>query len=145
MTRVYTVRPDREFQVWFSLHVSPTRKAMNAHIAAWAKRTGSAVVLDSKTAGLVQSAFVREFPPEGKTCWYSDHFATMFLNDEDLCKNRVEIIAHEGLHCAMAYERLVQHYSMDYSSGSDMEHEERLCYAHGRIVQGIYVALRKTT
>lgn len=115
---------------------------MNVHIAAWAKRTGAICTHDVATCGLVQATNVREFPSEGKQSWCSDHFATMFLNDEDLHRNKAEIVSHEALHCALAHERFVQHYSMDYSSSTDMEHEERLCYTHGRIVKGIYDALR---
>jgi hypothetical protein len=143
--RIYRVRPDSAFAVWFSLHICPTRKAMNSHIARWAKSIGNAVVHDAATAGLVRSTSIREFPAEGKLCWYSDHFATVFLNHEDLRKHGAEIVAHEALHCALAHERFVQHYSMDYSSSTNMEHEERLCYTHGRIVIGIYRALRGRT
>jgi hypothetical protein len=145
MTRIFTIRPDRDIAVWFSLHICPTRKAMNAHITAWAKKTGHVVTHEAATAGLVQPAFVREFPAEGKGSWYSDNFATVFLNDADLRTDRMEIIAHEGLHCALAHERFVQHFSMEYGGGTDsnMEHEERLCYTHGRIVVGIQNALRK--
>jgi hypothetical protein len=142
MTRTYAVRPDRCFDVWFSLHVSSTRKEMNRHIEAYAKSTWNVVEHEPLTAGLCQATAIREFPPEGKRRWYSDQFATVFLNDEDLKKNGTEIVPHEALHCALAHERFVMHYSMDYSSCDDMEHEERLCYTHGRIVVGIYKALR---
>ena len=143
MTRTFDIRPDRCFAVWFTLYLSVTRKAMNAHIGEWSRKTGNPVDHDAITAGLVHATSIRQFQPEGKRQWYSDYFATMFLNDEDLRKNRAEIIAHEALHCALAHERFVQHFSMDYLSSTDMEHEERLCYTHGRIVAGIYQTLRK--
>jgi hypothetical protein len=142
MMQTFTVRPDPSILARFTLHIFDTRKKMNTYIMAWQKKHGRYKEGDHSTAGMVTPRGSREFPSEGNARWYSSDWATMFLNEEDLRKDKHEIIAHEALHCAMAHERNVQHFIMDYGDDSEMEDEERLCYLHGRIVVGIYKALR---
>jgi hypothetical protein len=140
--QTFTIRPDPTIEARFTLHVFKTRKQMNAYIAAWRKKRGLEDEGDHRAAGMLTPRGSREFPTEGTARWYTNDWATMFLNEEDLRENRYELIAHEALHCALSHERNVQHFIMDYGNDSDMEDEERLCYLHGRIVKGIYMALR---
>ena len=116
----------------FDLHVSPTRKAMHAHIKKYYAdhKLGEPPVLsgeDGNTNGMVQPIHV-----DGDGV-----FAIMFLNEEWLGAGTV---SHECLHVAMTHERKVLMFGMHYS-GEINEDEERLAYYLTDCVKSVYDAL----
>jgi hypothetical protein len=143
VTTRWQFRPDASFALYVKVRISETRKEMLRVANGEFSADGSPIEKDERVAGLSHPTCTREFSSEGNGRWSSDHFVTVYLNVEDMRKMRAEVVAHEGLHAAMTYERKVNRFCMDYGDGSDMEHEERLAYAHGRIVVGLYDALAK--
>ena len=138
MTKIHRIgRPN--FDDYFELHVSTTAKEMKNHIKKWADKVDANVInWEQDYEGLVQPTYMREFITNDWR-WYSSMFATMFVNAECLTH---EVIAHECLHVAMAHERFVNHFMMDYE-GDCGEHEERLAYYLGEITQSVIKVLRK--
>lgn len=116
----------------FKLHISPTRKAMHAHIKKYYAdhKLGSPGVLsneDGNVDGMVQPVKV-----DGDGV-----FAIMFLNEEQLGGGTV---SHECLHVAMTHERKVLLFGMHYSSEIN-DDEERLAYYLTDCVKGVYEVL----
>jgi len=139
MTAIYRIKPDSAFLDYFELHVSGTRRAMNRHVEDWSKRRGVHVEHKAATQGLVQPTSIRMHPAVDDDEWRSRCFARMFLNEEDLSE---QVAVHECLHVAMAHERHVHHFRMDYGNEID-EHEERLCHYHGKVVEAVMDLLRE--
>lgn len=126
-TKVYEMRRDG-WTSYFELHVSPNPGSMRRHIAEEFKKNsfplpGGGV---HDTVGLVQ-------PINPK----SGLFAICFLNEERLGAG---VVAHECLHVALAHERFVIHFGMNYG-GQCEEHEERLAYFLTDCVKGVYDSL----
>ena len=140
--KVYRIRADKNFKDYFEMRVYKTKKQMLSNIQHYSKKHDMLIEHDSRTAGLVQPTQIREFPALDDRKWFSSHFATLFLNEEVL---PIEVIAHECLHIALAHERFVEHFVMDYGDDylDDLTNEERLCYYHGRIFQGVFDILKK--
>jgi hypothetical protein len=140
--KTYRIRSDTTFTDYFDLVVCATQRSMNAYIGKYSESHGMSIEHDARTAGLVQPTQIREFPALDDRRWYSSHYATMFVNEEQLC---IEIVAHECLHLAMAHERFVYHFNMCYGDGDkdDIKDEERICYYHGRVVETVFKLLHK--
>jgi hypothetical protein len=63
----------------------------------------------------------------------------MFLCEEHLT---YPIISHECLHAAMAHERFLERFKMEYGGGVN-QHEERLAYYHTYCVEEVVKQLLK--
>jgi hypothetical protein len=139
MPKIYRIGR-KHFDDYFELHVSKTAKEMKRHIKDWADKCDAKVFdVDEQYEGLVQPTYMREFPAENDRRWYCSMFATMFLNAEYITH---EVVAHECLHVAMAHERCVEHFMMDYG-GDCGDHEERLAYYLGEITQEVIKTLKE--
>ena len=128
-TAVYKMQRDG-WSDYFELHVSPTSKIMRNHIEKITKRDGWEVPNDgwNETQGLVHPMSSIDGP-----------FAYMFLSEESL---GVGVVAHECLHAAMAHERYVLRFGMNYGDGlEDLTNEERLAYFLTDTVKGVYNTL----
>ena len=130
-TSIYTISR-KGWNDCFDLHVSPTRKAMHAHIKKYYAdhKLGLPPVLsneDGNVNGLVQPLKIDD----------GNVFALMFLNEEWLGAGTV---SHECLHVAMTHERKVLMFGMHYS-GEINEDEERLAYYLTDCVKSVYNAL----
>lgn len=126
-TTIYEMRRDG-WNDFFELHISKTDKDMRRHIEEVAKKEywlDTVLPLD-RTLGLVHP-FISTEP-----C-----FAYCFLSEEHL---GTKIVAHECLHVAMAHERFVFCYGMDYGDECG-PHEERLAYYFGEALDGVYATL----
>jgi hypothetical protein len=142
----YRCQPDRLFLNYFFLRISETRKDMNRDIVAWSDRMECRVTHDPGTAGFLQPTPTRMFPGgESKyQQWNGAVFATMFLNAADLRALGDEIVAHESTHCALAFERYVRRFNMDFGLEAGDE-EEPFCYSLGRIVKAVKEAVKEYT
>jgi hypothetical protein len=138
----YRIKTDPSRSEYFDLIILSTQKGMNKYVELYSDKHGMKIEHDAHTAGLVQGTQIHEYPAMDDRKWFSSHFATMFLNEEQLC---LEIIAHECLHLAMAHERFVVHFDMRYGGElyDDISDEERLAYFHGRVFDGVYAILKK--
>jgi hypothetical protein len=123
MTAVYELRRDG-YSDYFELHVSPTAKMMQAHIKkiyeGWGLIPNLEITTDIK--GMCS-------PVQNEDC-----FAYCFLNEENLGAG---VVGHEALHVAMARERFINRFKMEYGDQCG-PHEERLAYLFSDIVSGIY-------
>lgn len=126
-TAVYEMRRDG-WRDYFNLHVSPTANDMRKHIEEIADRDGWAVPTEGwdETRGLVHPVKSIDGP-----------FAHLFLAEDGLGAG---IVAHECLHVAMAHERFVLQFGMDYSDQIG-EDEERLAYFLTSAIRGVYDTL----
>lgn len=126
-TAVYIMRRDG-WNDYFEMHVSPNAHAMRMHAEAIAKRDGWTVPSEgwAETRGMVHPMQSIEGP-----------FAYLFLNEDSLGSG---IVAHECLHVAMAHERFVIRYGMDYGPQIG-EDEERLAYYLTSSIKGVYNTL----
>lgn len=123
MTQVYEMRRDG-WTDYFELHVSKTQKQMAAHIRKFYTEWGAPVPgLLSETLGLCSPVSRGD-----------GSFAYLFLNEENL---GVGVVAHECLHAAMARERFVNKFKMEYGPECGT-HEERLAYLFSDISRGVY-------
>ena len=128
-TKIYTIHREG-WNEYFELHVSRNTKIMRAHIEELAKDQGwSEAAKDLKdTEGMVHPVISNE-----------DLFALLFLSQEHL---GVGVVAHECLHVAMAHERFILRFGMEYGDGlENLEHEERLAYFLTHCIRGVYNAL----
>lgn len=113
-TAVYEMRRDGWLD-YFELHVSPTAQAMQQHARATFEKYGFQKEEFRDTLGLVHPVQ----SPDGI-------FAFCFLNEQDLGAG---VVAHECLHVAMAHERYILHFGMNYGDGfEDLADEERLAH-----------------
>jgi len=113
---------------YFDLFVSPSAKAMRAYIKKYFEAHNFLIPRVDDTLGLVQ-------PIQSK----DGMFAACFLNENNL---GVGTVAHECLHIAMAHERFVSRFGMDYGDGdSGLDDEERLAYLLTDTVSGVYNVL----
>ena len=69
----------------------------------------------------------------------SDMFATLFVSQENMGS---EVLCHESVHIALAHERYVLRYGMDYGDDCNPD-EERLAYFTGKVFRGIVETLRR--
>lgn len=126
-TSVYAIHRDG-WRDYFELHVSQTAKFMRKHIEVLFGEWGCPLPTDgwAETRGLVH-------PVES----FSGPFAYMFIAEDG---TGVGVIAHECLHVALAHERYVLRYGMDY--GEEIgEDEERLAYFLTSAIRGVYNVL----
>ena len=130
MTKVYRMNHPG-YTDWYELHVSNTRKVMQNHIAKQFKEWGISKHLPDgmdNTAGMVHPIIDT-----------TGQFCTMFLCEEYL---GVGTVTHECLHAAMAHERWIAHFAMNYGDGmTELEDEERLAYRLTDIVNQVYDVL----
>lgn len=119
-TNIYKIE-NQNFNEFFELHVSRTKKIMEKHINEYLKKLKLFAKNEyfGDTLGFTASTNYEIDKP----------FAYMFLNEENL---NINIINHEIVHLGMAHERFVLHSKMCYgdekSDPSDTENEERLAY-----------------
>jgi hypothetical protein len=119
-TTIYKIE-NPDFNEFFELHVSKTRKIMESHIKSCLKKEEiyTGVEYFGDTLGLTISGPYEQDQP----------FAYIFFNEENLS---FSIINHEIVHLGMAHERYVLHFKMDYGDEKNdkalMENEERLAY-----------------
>jgi len=132
---MYTLQRDG-WTDFIHLFVDKTAKAMRRRIAkrSVADKWKPIHTLESlkDTLGLVQP--IISIDP-------SQPYAEVFLNEENL---GVGIVAHECLHVAMAHERFVSRFAMNYGpgeGGGSLEDEERLAYYLTSVVKGVYNVL----
>jgi len=88
----------------------------------------------SNTLGLCMAIDKPRYSDDGKYL-----FAVLFLNEDNLGSG---IVAHECLHIAMAHERFVLRFGMNYGNGlDDLEDEERLAYFVTHCAKAVYNVL----
>lgn len=124
LTQVYYLHRDG-WKDWFAVHVSKTKGIMQRHIKSMDRKYGWKIDMEGfeHTLACVQPVY------HDQGC-----FAIMFLNEQYL---GVGTVTHECLHVAMAHERHVLQFGMDY--GSEIgEHEERLAYYLTEVVKSVY-------
>jgi hypothetical protein len=128
-TAVYDMRRDG-WNDYFQLFVSPNAKAMRRLIASKFAKWGCPLPTDgwTETRGM--------FKPISSD---DGSFGCMFLAEDGL---GVSIVSHECLHAAMAHERFILRFGMNYGPqiGND---EERLCYFFDNCLSGVYATLRE--
>lgn len=91
--------------------------------------------MDSGTDGLMgQCSGVTHYNKSGRM---TGRFAVMWINREDLLNHPTEIVSHESTRAAMRYARNKR------ADLSNMEGEEVMCYAQGRICREIVSRLFK--
>ena len=132
-TVVYKMRRDGWLD-YFELHISPTAQAMRMHAEAIYRKIEKPIPEGwANTLGLV-------LPLSCSVDGYFDGlFAFCFLNEASL---GVGVVSHECLHVAMAHERFVMRFGMDYGDGKGcLEDEERLAYFLTDTVKGVYNTL----
>lgn len=127
LTQEYVIHRDG-WKDWFTVHVSKTKGIMQRHIKNMDRKYGWKVDMEGfeQTLGCVQPVY------HDKGC-----FAIMFLNEQYLGAGTV---AHECLHVAMAHERHVLQFGMDYGAGITKD-EERLAYYLTDVVKAVYTVL----
>ena len=112
-TKTYRIQQDG-FKIYFTLHVSKTQKAMHNEIV----RCGN----DDQGLDGVAGQFSPvscHIDENGERVW---NLGDMFLNEQYL---QAGITSHECLHAAMAYERFIRGFYMDYNSEDCNPDEER--------------------
>ncbi len=132
---VYVMRREG-WKAHFEVHVSPSARTMREHVAEIYERYG--LILPSEldsTLGLV-CPIMRLDSISGAS---DGLFAVMFVNMENC---GTEILCHECLHVALAHERHVLMFGMDYGPECG-EHEERLAYFLGAAMAGVVATLRE--
>ena len=126
LTHVYDIHRDG-WKDWFQLHVSKTKEIMQRHVKAMNKKYRWNIFdIDAKEFNLVLGCVQPVYHSEG--C-----FAIMFLNEQALGGG---VVAHECLHVAMAHERHVLQFKMDYGPECG-EDEERLAYYLTEVVKSV--------
>lgn len=133
-TTIYKIE-NPDFNEYFELHVSKTKKIMESHIKSYSKK--EKICMDEEyfgdALGLTISGF---FEPQERP------FAYVFFNEENL---NFGIINHEIVHVGMAHERYVLHFKMNYGDENDesasIENEERLAYYVAFVSNAIYKKL----
>lgn len=134
-TAIYAMRREG-WHDYFELHVSPNAQAMRMHAQAIYRRVMHPIPDGwSTTIGLVLPMF-RSSGGLGDGL-----FAFCFLNEEDLGAG---VVSHECLHVAMAHERFVIQFGMNYGEGFEigsLADEERLAYFLTETVKGVYNTL----
>jgi hypothetical protein len=113
---------------YFELHVSKNARTMRKHIEKVSQVDGWNIPTEEweNTRGLVHPIFA-----------YTGPFAYLFIAEDGLGAG---IVAHECLHVAMAHERLVLRFGMNY--GPEIgEDEERLAYFLTKCIKGVYDVL----
>jgi hypothetical protein len=104
-------------------------------IKKWLQKHGYDQNIDSDVAGMVLENHKEEIKID-KDDQELKIFAAMFLNEQDLSMN---VIAHESVHAAMDYERLIVRFLGVYDGNDDSGEapEERLAYTVGEYVEEI--------
>lgn len=135
VTSIYEMRRDG-WRDYFELRVSKTQKAMLADIKMIFKKSKHPIPDNfESTLGLVSPMYRSSGGQDDGL------FAFCFLNEEHL---GVGIVAHECLHIAMAHERFVLQFKMEYGPGlvdNSLEDEERLAHFFGNCVAKTYCIL----
>lgn len=119
---------------FFELHVSPNPQAMRMHAEAIYRKVMHPIPEGwESTIGLVLPLCMSI---NGRD---SGLFAYCFLNEKDLGAG---VVSHECLHVAMAHERFVLQFGMNYGEGYEtLADEERLAYFLTETVKGVYNTL----
>ena len=115
----------------FELHISKTAKTMRNHIIKVAKDKWGIIYKGDEfydTLGMVHPIVSTD-----------NLFAYCFLNEENLGAG---IVAHECGHLAMAHERFVLRFGMDYGKDCN-EDEERMLHYMTSCIKGVYDILYK--
>jgi len=112
----------------FELHVSKTAKTMRNHIKSMYKQWGLKYKESEfdDTLGMVH--------PVRST---GNLFAYCFLNEENLGAG---VVSHECGHIAMAHERFVLRFAMNYGDNCN-DDEERMLHYMASCVKGVYEIL----
>ncbi len=132
---VYEMRREG-WKAYFELHVSTTPTAMKEHAAETYRNYGLELPSEWEgTVGLV-CPLMRLDAVSGRS---EGLFALMFVNEE---RCGTEVLCHECLHMALAYERHVLLFGMGYGEFCG-ENEERLAYFLGKTMAGVVETLRE--
>lgn len=118
---IHYLKPDPDSPLRVQVFLSPNRKHMRTCVIEYTGPDG----FSEHTAGLVRS-YHSKFNGN-PVVRPGQIIAKMFLNAEDLREHGIEILSHECGHAAMAFARIRE------SNLADMEGEEVMCYALGRM------------
>jgi hypothetical protein len=127
-TAVYTMKRDG-WNDFFELHVCPNSKSLKVYAERFYKYNGWVLPEEGLcgTLGLVHP----EIEPK-----INKPYAHVFLSKENI---GVGIVTHEALHLAMAHERFILRFGMNYGDGiENLDDEERLAYYLTSAIRGIY-------
>lgn len=128
-TKVYSLRKN-DWNDTFELHLSKTAKIMRNHIN---KMMREKFGIKNHTESNDTLGMVHPVLSTGNV------FAYCFLNEENLTPG---VIAHECGHIAMAHERFVLRFKMNYGDDCN-DDEERMLHYMTSCIDGIYEVLKE--
>lgn len=132
MTKKFQIRRDG-FLDYFEVHLSDTLDEMHKHGSRCSLDASDKEDKDITEKHLAYIVPVDFYSLDKEVC-----FAVLHISKEDLT---YYIISHECLHIALFHERLISRYNMVYNEYT--EHEERLAYYHGFVVDSVITLLKK--
>jgi len=135
--KIFLIKPDDNFDVFFRLALCRTRKEMLSAI----NRDDEKLHNTEKTTSDVMGLF-RTFPGiiDMPGIGYSNIYGIMYLNLADINDN---VIIHECGHATFFWVFNIRHYTGKFDNEDNFKEQEEFCYFLGKAVDKVKRTIKK--